>query len=68
MTILINPRVGVTMSDLELRARRGDPWAQEELERQAFKAAGITKKIQKEGLSRLEAQAEMRSKVRREYH
>lgn len=59
--ILTNPRI--TMSDLEIRARRGDPFAQEELERQAFAAAGITKKIQKEGLSRLEAQAEVSRSV-----
>jgi len=61
MTILTNPRVGVTMSDLELRARRGDPWAQEELERQAYHAANMTKKLQREhGLSRVEAQREIR--------
>lgn len=57
--ILTNPRI--TMSDLEIRARRGDPFAQEELERQAFAAASITKKIQKQGLSRIEAQAEART-------
>lgn len=60
MTIITNPKVGVSMSDLEIRARKGDPFAQDELERQAFAAASITRKIQKEGLSRLEAQAEVR--------
>lgn len=56
--IITNPRI--TMSDLEVRARKGDPIAQEELERQSFVAAGITKKLQKEGLTRIEAQNEAR--------
>lgn len=29
-SILTNPRVALTMDDLELRARAGDPWAQAE--------------------------------------
>lgn len=60
--ILTNPKAGVSMSDLEIRARKGDPYAQEELERQAFAAAAITKKIQKEGLTREQAQREARVK------
>ena len=28
--ILTNPRVALTMDELELRARAGDPWAQNE--------------------------------------
>lgn len=63
--IIMNPEVGVTMSDLEIRARKGDPYAQDELERQAYKAASITKKIQREGLTRLEAQAEARKHNKR---
>jgi len=62
MAILTSSRVGTTMSDLEIRARKGDPYAQDEMERQAFTAASITKKIQKEGLTRLQAQAEVRRK------
>lgn len=34
--ILTNPRVGVSMSDLEARARRGCPWAQAELTKQSM--------------------------------
>lgn len=63
MTLVTNAKVLASMSDLEVRARKGDPFAQEELERQAFAAAAITKKIQKEGLTRLEAQAEARRAV-----
>jgi hypothetical protein len=62
MAILTSARVGITMSGLEIRARKGDPFAQDEIERQAFTAASITKKIQKEGLTRLQAQAEVRRK------
>jgi len=62
MAILTSASVGITMSDLEIRARKGDPYAQDEIERQAFTAASITKKIQKEGLTRLQAQAEVRRK------
>lgn len=29
-SILTNPRVALTMDELELRARAGDPWAQNE--------------------------------------
>lgn len=58
-SIIMNPRVGISMSDLEVRARKGDPLAQDELERQALAAAGITRKIQKHyGLTREEAQRE----------
>jgi len=57
-TIPTNPRVAASMSYLEIRARKGDPFAQEELERQAFMAAGVTRTIQKQGLSRIEAQRE----------
>lgn len=32
--ILTNPHVGKDMRTLELLARRGDPWAQHEIERQ----------------------------------
>lgn len=64
MTIITNSKVGVSMSDLEVRARKGDPFAQEELERQAFASAAITRKIQKEGLTRLEAQAEARRRTK----
>lgn len=35
MSILTNPHVGKDMSTLELLARRGDPWAQYEIERQS---------------------------------
>lgn len=56
MIILTNPRI--TMSDLEIRARKGDPFAQDELERQALKAADVTRRIQKEGLTRIQAQNE----------
>lgn len=56
MSVLTNPRL--KMSDLEIRARKGCPFAQEEMERQALKAADITRKIQKEGLSRIQAQNE----------
>lgn len=56
MSILTNPRI--TMSDLEIRARKGDPFAQDELERQALQAAGVTRRIQKEGLTRIQAQNE----------
>ena len=62
MAIITSASVGITMSDLEIRARKGDPYAQDEIERQAFTAASITKKIQKEGLTRLQAQAEVRRK------
>lgn len=60
--IITNPRVAGknTMSDLEVRARKGDPFAQEELERQAFAAAKITRKIQKMGLTREEAEREVK--------
>lgn len=61
MTLLTNSRVGASMSDLELRARRGDPWAQDELERQAFQAASMTKTLQrKAGLTREQAQKEIK--------
>lgn len=33
--ILTNPHVGKDMRTLELLARRGDPWAQYEIERQS---------------------------------
>jgi len=62
MAIITNAGVGLSMSELEVRARKGDPFAQDEMERQAFTAASITKKIQKEGLTRLQAQAEVRRK------
>lgn len=61
-TIPSNPRVAASMSDLEIRARKGDVFAQDELERQAFASASITRKVQKQGLSRLEAQRELRAK------
>lgn len=38
-SILTNPRVGHDMSELELRARRGDPWAQAELSKQCMQFA-----------------------------
>ena len=61
MSILTNPRV--RMSDLEIRARKGDPFAQDELERQAFLAAKITRQIQRQhGLTRAEAQREVQVK------
>ncbi|QHJ81827.1 MAG: hypothetical protein [Caudoviricetes sp.] len=37
--ILTNSKVANTMSDLELRARQGDPWAQKELQRQSMSFA-----------------------------
>lgn len=60
MSILTNPRI--TMSALEVRARKGCPFAQDELERQALQAADVTRRIQKEGLSRIQAQNEAFSK------
>lgn len=40
MSILTNPRVAGSMSELELRARKGDPWAQAELTKQCWNFAG----------------------------
>lgn len=34
--ILTNPKVAATMSELELRARAGDPWAQQQLQQQCM--------------------------------
>lgn len=34
--ILTNPKVAATMSELELRARAGDPWAQHQLQQQCM--------------------------------
>lgn len=39
-SILTNPRVAADMSELELRARKGDPWAQAELTKQCWIFAG----------------------------
>jgi|AntDeeMinimDraft_5_1070356.scaffolds.fasta_scaffold03537_2 hypothetical protein len=61
-TVPSNPRVAASMSELEIRARKGDPFAQDELERQAYIAASVTKRIQKEGLTRIEAQREAQVK------
>lgn len=49
--IIINPRLGVTMSQLEVQARKGCPFAQEELQRQALKAATLNKQAKKAGLT-----------------
>lgn len=35
-TILTNPRVANQIDELELRARRGDPWAQAELQKRCM--------------------------------
>ncbi len=40
MSILTNPRVAGSMSELELRARKGDHWAQAELTKQCWNFAG----------------------------
>lgn len=59
--ITTNPRVAMSMSDLEVRARKGCPFAQEEMERQAFASASITRKLMKEhSLNRAEAQRELK--------
>lgn len=38
-SILTNAKVAATMSDLELRARAGDPWAQKQLSSQCWNFA-----------------------------
>ena len=38
-SILTNSKVANTMSALELRARQGDPWAQQQLQRQCMEFA-----------------------------
>lgn len=49
------------MSNLEVRARKGCPFAQEELERQAFQSANMTKQVMKQNsLSRDQAQRELK--------
>lgn len=50
MSILTNPRVGMDMRTLELLARRGDPWAQAELERQSFEFARAVHSDSKMGM------------------
>jgi len=60
LSILTNPRLN--MSDLEIRARKGCPFAQDELERQALMSASVTRKIQKMGLTREQAQREVQIK------
>ncbi|UJH95857.1 hypothetical protein [Pantoea phage Nufs112] len=50
MSILTNPRVGMDMRTLELLARRGDPWAQAELERQCFEFARAVHSDSKMGM------------------
>lgn len=60
MSIITNRYVAESMSDLEIRARRGDPIAQAELERQAMAAAGAKNKLRKAGLTPEEADRELR--------
>lgn len=50
MSILTNPHVGKSMRTLELLARRGDPWAQAELERQCFDFARAVHSDSKMGM------------------
>lgn len=60
MSIITNRHAAGSMSDLEIRARRGDPLAQSELERQALAAAGATNKLRKAGMTPEEAERELR--------
>lgn len=54
--ILTNAEVGMSMSDLEIRARRGCPFAQEELQRQSMRAANLLTDLRrKERLNMAEA-------------
>ena len=47
-SIITNPRVGMNMSDLEARARAGDPWAQNMLTRQSM---GFAMAIQEDAIA-----------------
>lgn len=49
--IIINPKLGLSMTDLEVQARKGCPFAQEQLQREALAAAGLHKKARATGLS-----------------
>lgn len=60
--IVTNTKVGVTMSDLEVRARKGCPFAQEEIERQAFMSANVTKTLQRQGISREDIHKEFKKR------
>lgn len=60
--IITNPKLGVTMSQLEVQARKGCPFAQEELQKQALKAASLNKQAQKAGLNRTEFHREFLTK------
>lgn len=60
-SIITNPRIAGknSMSKLEAKARAGDPLAQDQLEKQAFRAAELTKKLQRQSMTRVEAQREL---------
>lgn len=50
-SIIINPTVGLSMSELEVQARKGCPFAQEQLQKEALAAAGVFKKALAGGLT-----------------
>lgn len=48
-SILTNPKVALTMDELELRARKGDPWAQQELFKRSMQFAAVVMDEVKQG-------------------
>ena len=49
--IIINPALGLSMSELEVQARKGCPFAQERLQKEALASASLHKKARACGLT-----------------
>lgn len=47
--IITNPKVALTMDELELRARKGDPWAQQEIFKRSMQFASVVMDEVKQG-------------------